>query len=183
MSIKDWPASERPREKLLHLGPEALSSAELLAIVLHHGRVGETALDLARALLKRFDGLRGLLCASRDRACGEGFSRRALCRLQAAMEVPGAALEQTLERPDSRRARAARCFPVGARRDLPHEVFCCFTRDNPFIGGSLRRAFMAPSAARKRASARGGGRRRRTRGRRTSTTILAASLSRPMRIR
>ena len=69
MSIKDWPANERPREKLLRSGPEALSSAELLAIILNHGRAGQTALDLARDLLKRFDGLRGLLCAQRELPC------------------------------------------------------------------------------------------------------------------
>ena len=86
MSIKDWPANERPREKLLRSGSEALSSAELLAIILNHGRAGQTALDLARDLLKRFDGLRGLLCAPRERVCaarGLGVVRYA--ELQAAM--------------------------------------------------------------------------------------------------
>jgi DNA repair protein RadC len=132
MSIRDWPASERPREKLLHLGPEALSSAELLAILLHHGRAGETALDLARTLLKRFDGLRGLLCASRERVCvkgGLGVVR--YVELQAAMEIARRALEETLERPDGLSSpSAARRFLQARLRDLPHEVFCCFYLDN-----------------------------------------------------
>src|SRR5262245_41440249 len=101
MSIKDWPANERPREKLLRSGPEALSSAELLAIILNHGRSGQTALDLARELLKRFDGLRGLLCAPRERACAaRGLGVVHYVELKAAMEIARRALEETLERPD-----------------------------------------------------------------------------------
>ena len=44
-SIKDWPASERPREKLLHLGPEGLSDGELLAVLLRIGTSGQSAKD------------------------------------------------------------------------------------------------------------------------------------------
>jgi DNA repair protein RadC len=128
MSIKDWPASERPREKLLRFGPAALSSAELLAIVLHHGRAGQTALDLARDLLKRFAGLRGLLSAERNRVCvkgGLGVVR--YTELQAAMEIARRALEETLERPEGLSSpSAARRFLQAKLRDLPHEVFCCF---------------------------------------------------------
>lgn len=51
MKITDWPASERPREKLLARGPEALSDAELLAILLRTGMAGKTVLDVARQLL------------------------------------------------------------------------------------------------------------------------------------
>ena len=50
MAISDWPAAERPREKLLARGPGALSDAELLAIFLRTGVPGKTALDLAREL-------------------------------------------------------------------------------------------------------------------------------------
>lgn len=48
LSIKDWPAAERPRERLLTRGPRALSDAELLAILLGSGARGLSALDLAR---------------------------------------------------------------------------------------------------------------------------------------
>jgi DNA repair protein RadC len=51
MAITDWPAIERPREKLLELGLEALSDAELLAIFLRVGVTGKSAVDLARDLL------------------------------------------------------------------------------------------------------------------------------------
>src|ERR1700752_2612944 len=61
MSIRDWPVAERPREKLLALGPAALSEAELLAIVIRNGRRGVSAVDIARSVLKEFRSLRGLL--------------------------------------------------------------------------------------------------------------------------
>ena len=48
MAIRDWPADERPREKLLEKGAAALSDAELLAILLRTGTRGQSALDLAR---------------------------------------------------------------------------------------------------------------------------------------
>jgi len=60
--IKEWPKGDRPREKLLEQGPDALSDAELLAIVLRtgDGRSGKTALDHARQLIKRFETFRNL---------------------------------------------------------------------------------------------------------------------------
>lgn len=58
--IKDWPESERPREKLLKHGPEALSNAELLAILIQSGTGNITALDLAKTMLTEYSGLPGL---------------------------------------------------------------------------------------------------------------------------
>ena len=52
--------SERPRERLAEHGPEYLSNAELLAIVLRTGTRHANAVDLAQALLTRFGGLTGL---------------------------------------------------------------------------------------------------------------------------
>ncbi len=46
--IKEWPEDERPREMLLEKGPEALSDAALLAILLRIGRQGQNAIELAR---------------------------------------------------------------------------------------------------------------------------------------
>ena len=63
MSIVDWPADDRPREKLLARGAEYLSDAELLAIFLRTGVRGKSAVDLARDLLSGFGGLRQLLVA------------------------------------------------------------------------------------------------------------------------
>src|SRR4030042_2636119 len=60
--IKEWPKGDRPREKLLEQGPESLTDAELLAIVLRtgDGQSGQTALDHARQLIKRFETFRNL---------------------------------------------------------------------------------------------------------------------------
>src|SRR5213083_1543211 len=64
MSIRDWPAAERPREKLLERGASSLSDAELLAIFLRTGVSGKSAVDLARHLLSQFGSLRALLEAN-----------------------------------------------------------------------------------------------------------------------
>jgi len=64
--IKYWPEGERPRERLLQKGPEVLSDAELLAVVLRTGDAasGLSALDLALHLLARFGNLRAIDRAS-----------------------------------------------------------------------------------------------------------------------
>jgi DNA repair protein RadC len=69
--IADLPAHERPRERLLQRGIEALSERELLALVLRHGRGGEGALDLATSLLAEYGGLSELA-----RARPEELARR-----------------------------------------------------------------------------------------------------------
>ncbi|MFX7748024.1 UPF0758 domain-containing protein, partial [Acinetobacter baumannii] len=60
MSIVDWPAAQRPRERLLELGPACLSDAELLAIFLRVGTPGKSVMELAMDLLHRFGSLEGL---------------------------------------------------------------------------------------------------------------------------
>lgn len=64
-SIKDWPRSERPRELVLEKGPEYVSDAGLVAILLRTGIPGTDAVSLSRHLLDHFNGLRGLLHATR----------------------------------------------------------------------------------------------------------------------
>ena len=59
--IKGWPESERPRELLLEKGPEAVSDAGLVAILLRSGIKGKDAVTLSRELLQHFGGLKGLL--------------------------------------------------------------------------------------------------------------------------
>lgn len=63
-TIRSWPEADRPREKLLSQGAQALSEAELFAVVFRHGVRGQSAVDLGRALLARFGDLRAL-----GRAC------------------------------------------------------------------------------------------------------------------
>ena len=64
MSLKSLPVQERPRERLLRDGMEALSIPELLAIVLGHGTRGKSVLELSSEILNRFGGLEKLLEAS-----------------------------------------------------------------------------------------------------------------------
>lgn len=88
MSIRDWPAGDRPREKLLAIGPSALSEAELLAILLRTGVRGRSALDVARALLGEFGSLRTLLTADRQKVCAtRGLGPARYVALQAALEL------------------------------------------------------------------------------------------------
>ena len=62
--ITDWPIDERPREKLIQLGSEAVSSAELIAILLGQGTAKFNALELAKKLLREFASLEALSDAS-----------------------------------------------------------------------------------------------------------------------
>lgn len=132
MSIRDWPAGERPREKLLELGPQALTEAELLAILIRTGTRGLTALDISRSLLTEFGSLRCLLTADRDRVCAaQGLGPARYVALQAALELSRRHYQQlmatgsTLANP-----RATKEFMRMRLRDLPHEVFCCVYLDN-----------------------------------------------------
>ena len=101
MSIKDWPADDRPREKLLALGADALSDAELLAIFLRVGVVGKSAVELARELLQRFGSVAGIVGASRDEFCAvHGMGEAKFVQFQAAIELARRALANAMsERP------------------------------------------------------------------------------------
>lgn len=132
MRITEWPQHERPREKLLMKGAQALSDAELLAIFLHSGVPGKSAVDLARELLSRFGGLRHLMLASREQFCdchGLGPARYAV--LQAVLETGRRHLEQQLERGEVFSSpEAVRQYLVAQLRDYHHEVFACLFLDN-----------------------------------------------------
>jgi len=60
LSIRNWPEDDRPREKLLKYGEQALSNAELLAILIRTGTAGKSAIDLGRELLAKFKSLRAM---------------------------------------------------------------------------------------------------------------------------
>lgn len=132
MSIRDWPTQERPREKLLEGGPQSLSEAELLAVLIQTGTRGHSALDVARSLLAEFGSLRGLLTADRERVCAaRGLGPSRFVTLQAALELARRHYQElmmtgsTLSNPG-----ATRDFLRMKLRDLPHEVFCCVYVDN-----------------------------------------------------
>ena len=58
-TVRDMPADERPRERLRMRGAEALTNAELIAILLRTGITGENVIAVANRLLARFEGMRG----------------------------------------------------------------------------------------------------------------------------
>ena len=132
MAISDWPAGERPREKLLERGAEALSDAELLAIFLRTGVRGKSAVDLARELLAQFGGLRPLLetdCKGFCRAHGLGEAK--YVTLQATLEMGRRHLRSTLQRGDALTSPDDTRRYLSARlRHYPHEVFACLFLDN-----------------------------------------------------
>ena len=63
MRISDLPSGERPRERLLSLGAEALTDVELLAIVLHTGTTGMGVVQMAESIITKFGSLGKLMTA------------------------------------------------------------------------------------------------------------------------
>jgi len=125
MSIIDWPANERPREKLLARGCDALSDAELIAIFLRTGTRGRSAIDLARELLARF-GTLAALCAADDRALRAvaGLGSAKASQLRAVMEMARRALREKLERGSALGSpQTVRDFLRLKLQDRPHEIF------------------------------------------------------------
>ena len=101
MAITDWPASERPREKLIEMGADALSDAELLAIFLRVGVVGKSAVDLARDLLSQFGSLNGIFAATeRELSQVHGIGASKYVQLQAIFEMSRRALNEQLQARD-----------------------------------------------------------------------------------
>src|SRR5215831_12733542 len=132
MSIRNWPMDERPREKLLKRGPEALSEAELIAIFLRTGTRGRNAVDVARELLAKFGSLRALLTADRDSACAAtGLGPARFAALQAALELARRHYRELMQTgPALNNPRSTREYLRMRLRDLDHEVFCCVYLDN-----------------------------------------------------
>ncbi len=86
--IRDLPAGERPRERLAHAGEGALSTTELLAIILRTGMGGESVLDMARRLISRYGGLPGLARASFAELQSEkGLGEAKTAQIKAALEL------------------------------------------------------------------------------------------------
>lgn len=131
MHIRDWPESERPREKLLARGASALSDAELLALFLGSGTAGRDAVASARGLLAAHDGLRRLLdrdARALTRLHGIGPARA--CLLAAALELGQRHLAAQLARGDTLAdPDAAGRYFTQRLRGLDHEVFAALYLD------------------------------------------------------
>jgi DNA repair protein RadC len=131
MAITDWPADERPRERLLAHGAAALSDAELLALFLRVGIRGKSAVDLARELLKHFGGLTALCCASASAFSAiPGMGPAKYAQLQAVLELSRRALgEEMASRDVLDSPTAVRDWLRLKLGQLPHEVFMILLLD------------------------------------------------------
>lgn len=88
LSIKGLSAGNKPRERLMEYGTEALSEAELLAIILSSGGRGVSALDLSQHLLKNFDGFKGLVSSDIKQLVNfKGIGIAKACAIKASCEI------------------------------------------------------------------------------------------------
>jgi DNA repair protein RadC len=163
MSIRNWPAAERPRERLLELGAGSLSDAELLAIFLRTGVAGKSAVDLARHLLNEFGSLRVLLDADLQTFSSHlGLGPAKFTQLQAVMEMSRRHMAENLRRDSALESPdQVRHYLKAQLRDEPHEVFACLFLDNKhrvvnfevLFRGSINQAYVHPRQVVKRAIA------------------------------
>lgn len=87
-TLNDLPQSERPRERLVAFGVEALSAQELLALILGRGIRGESVMMTAQKLLSHFGSLHNLISASlEDLQSVRGIGLAKACQLQAILEI------------------------------------------------------------------------------------------------
>jgi len=129
-ALRDWPLSERPRERLFRDGVQVLSDAELLALFLRSGIPGENVRDLALKLLKWSDGLEGLARrAPRELLEFPGLGPAKVATLIASFEIGNRLLVERLDRRPLI-ASASDLFDL-LSRSLSHE------RDEVFLGVAL----------------------------------------------
>ncbi len=161
MAISDWPAAERPREKLIELGADALSDAELLAIFLRVGVTGKSAVDLARDLLTQFGSLNGIFAATEHELSQvHGIGTSKYVQLQAIFEMSRRALSEQLQQRDVLKSpQAVRDYLVLKLGSLTKEVFLVLFLDTQnrllaseeLFSGSLSQTSVYPREVVKRA--------------------------------
>jgi DNA repair protein RadC len=131
--IKDWPEGDRPREKLLQRGAEALSDAELLALILRTGDAGSktSAVDQGRLLLHQFNNLPQLARATITELCTiSGIGPAKSAELQAVFELARRLSDHSLQ-PGNVFTSADAVFQRYRNRFLNHnkEVFLALLLD------------------------------------------------------
>lgn len=132
MPLKDLPADQRPREKLLQRGAAALADTELLALLLRTGPAGLGVFGLAQKLLEHCGGLAGLLGASgKDLAAVKGLGPAKRAEILAVMEIARRAIAQPLRQAPvfdaPQRVKEYLALQLGG---LPHEVFAVLFLDH-----------------------------------------------------
>jgi len=130
--LKDWPAQERPREKLLNNGANSLSDAELLAIFLRTGVAGCNVVELSRNLLKSFGSLAALLAADHHEFCQQhGLGTAKFVQLQASLEMSRRFLAEQLKQGDAlTSSQATKNYLQAELRNESREVFAVLFLDN-----------------------------------------------------
>ena len=100
--LSHWPSEDRPREKLLKRGPQALSDSELLAIFLRTGVAGKNVIELAREMLSHFGSLKKLFAANKDDFTAlKGLGEAKYVQLQACLEMSQRYLAERLTHGDA----------------------------------------------------------------------------------
>jgi DNA repair protein RadC len=152
--IAQWPETERPRERLLTHGPQILTNAQLLAILLRVGRHGSSAVQVGIDILDRLGGVAGLAQCGVEELCAvPGVGEAKAAQLKAAIELGKRALAGPLTKGakiTSSRDLFAHYHP--ALRDLRHEVFKvvlldakhAIMRDTTVSEGSLTLSIVHP---------------------------------------
>jgi DNA repair protein RadC len=125
MHIVEDGRAERPRERLLALGASALSDAELVSVLLRTGIAGKSALDVAHALIARFDGIAGLLAAPvNEVAAVHGVGRVKGAELATVVELARRSLSQEARQRDALASpQAVRTYLRLLLSARPYEVF------------------------------------------------------------
>ena len=141
LTIKEWNADDRPREKMLAKGISALSDAELLAILISTGTKSQSALDLARAVLSSADNNLHLLGKHtvNDFTKIDGIGEAKAVTIMAALELGRRRRESDLERKEIKLSSDVCELMQPIIGDLPHEEFWVLflNRSNKVIDKAL----------------------------------------------
>lgn len=131
MNIKLWPSHERPREKLMARGPQALADAELIAVLVGSGTRGLNAVELGRNLIAHAGGLRALLDGGTELPRHRGLGRVKACRIVAGLELARRCLaEEVLTKKALRNPAESIEFLHARMGNYPYEVFAGIFLDN-----------------------------------------------------
>lgn len=132
MTEKTSKKDSRPRDRLIENGPQSLSDAELLAVLLQPSARDKESIAAAEELIAEFGGLRELLCASASAFCAApGLGEAKYAQTRAAIEIANRYFAPALARDATLATSSDAAEYLGARLGhYPHEVFACLFLDN-----------------------------------------------------
>lgn len=132
MTDKKSAKESRARDRLIKEGPQSLSDAELLSVLLQPSSRDKDGVAAAEALIAEFGGLREMLCASAATFCAApGLGTAKYAQTRAALEIANRYFAPSLERDAVLSKPSDAAEYLGARLGhYPHEVFACLFLDN-----------------------------------------------------